>query len=125
MNPPDADRWADWDVGPVSRPYTVTGGRTQLQGGWHFDLVDTVARTPASANVTYRSPERGYILELCRVPVTVAELAAAVGLPLGVVRVVLDDLLQENLIEVTASAPRGRVTDTRLLRQVLDGLQRL
>ncbi len=125
MNSSDDDRWADWDVGPVARPYTVTGGRTHLRGEWHFDLVDTVARTPASADVTYRSPERGHILELCRVPVTVAELASAVGLPLGVVRVVLDDLLQENLIEVTAAAPRGRVTDSSLLRQVLDGLQRL
>jgi hypothetical protein len=57
--------------------------------------------------------------------VTVAELAAAVGLPLGVVRVVLDDLLHENLIEVTAAAPRGHVTDMGLLRQVLNGLQSL
>jgi hypothetical protein len=125
MNSSDDDRWTDWDAGPVSRPYTVTGGRTQLRGGWHFDLVDTVARTPQSADVTYWSPERSHILELCRVPVTVAELAAAVGLPLGVVRVVLDDLLHENLIEVAAAAPRGHVTDMGLLRQVLNGLQSL
>jgi Protein of unknown function (DUF742) len=125
MNPSDDDRWTDWDAGPVSRPYTVTGGRTQLRGAWHFDLVDTVARTPSSADVTYWSPERGRILELCRVPVTVAELAAAVGLPLGVVRVVLDDLLYENLIEVTAAAPRGQVNDMGLLRQVLNALQSL
>ena len=101
----------------------MTGGRTQLRGTWHFDLVDTVLRT--ARETIYRSPERSSILELCQVPVTVAELAAAVGLPLGVVRVVLDDLLNENLIEVTAAAPRGRVTDTGLLRQVLNGLQRL
>src|SRR5580700_3746284 len=105
------DDWTDWDSGPVSRPYTVTGGRTQPRGQWQFDLVDTVARTPEAADVTYSSPERSRILELCRVPVTVAELAAAVGLPLGVVRVVLDDLLHENLVAVTAAAPRGRVTD--------------
>jgi hypothetical protein len=119
------DGWTDWDSGPVSRPYTVTGGRTQPRGQWQFDLVDTVARTPDAADVTYSSPERSRILELCRVPVTVAELASAVGLPLGVVRVLLDDLLHENLVAVTAAAPRGRVTDMGLLRQVLNGLQSL
>lgn len=119
------DDWTDWDSGPVSRPYTVTGGRTQPRGQWQFDLVDTVARTPAAADATYSSPERSRILELCRVPVTVAELASAVGLPLGVVRVVLDDLLHENLVAVTAAAPRGRVTDMGLLRQVLNGLRSL
>ena len=117
------DSWTDWDAGPVSRSFTVTGGRTQPRGSWTFDLVDTVLRTPKDA--IYQSPERSAILELCRVPVTVAELAAAVGLPLGVVRVVLCDLLTENLIEVTAAAPRGRVTDLGLLHKVLNGLQRL
>lgn len=117
------DRWSGWDTGPVSRPFIVTGGRTQPRGAWRFDLVDTVVRT--SKEAAYHSPERSRILELCHVPVAVAELAAAIELPLGVVRVVLDDLLNENLIEVTAAAPRGPVTDLRLLRQVLDGLQRL
>ena len=103
----------------------MTGGRTRPRGAWQFDLVDVVARTPRSADTTFFSPERSRILELCRVPTAVAELAAAVGLPLGVVRVVLDDLLHENLIEVTSAAPRGRVTDMRLLRKVLEGLQSL
>ena len=80
MSSSDDDRWTDWDAGPVSRPYTVTGGRTRPRSTWQFDLVDTVCRAPAAPDVTYRSPERGHILELCRVPVTVAELAAAVGL---------------------------------------------
>jgi hypothetical protein len=119
------DGWTDWDSGPVARPYTVTSGRTRPRGQWKLDLVDSVARTPNSAGATYSSPERSRILELCRVPVTVAELASAVGLPLGVVRVVLDDLLRENLVAVTAAAPRGRVTDAGLLRQVLNGLRGL
>jgi hypothetical protein len=117
------ENFTDWEAGPVSRPFTVTGGRTQPRAGWTFDLVDTITRTPKEA--TYYSPERSAILDMCRVPVTVAELAAAVGLPLGVVRVVLSDLMHENLIEVAAAAPRGRVTDMGLLRQVLKGLQRL
>jgi hypothetical protein len=119
------DRWTDWDAGPVARPYTVTGGRTRPRGQTHLDLVDIIVRTPKSADITFSSPERSRILELCRVPTAVPELAAAVGLPLGVVRVVLGDLLHENLIEVIAAAPRGRVTDVRLLRKVLEGLRSL
>ena len=48
------------------------------------------------------------------------------GLPLGVVRVLLDDLMYENLIEVMESAPRGGVvTDQRLLSKVLERLRAL
>jgi len=79
------DRWTDWDAGPVSRPYTVTGGRTRLRGQRRFDVVDMVVRTAKWADTSYLSPERSRILDLCRVPTTVAELASAVGLPLGVV----------------------------------------
>lgn len=121
----DDDAWMDWDAGPVSRPYTVTGGRTRPRGERYFDLVDLVARTGKPADHLSASPERSQILALCHAPVTVADLASAMGLPLGVVRVLLDDLVSENLIEVLATAPRGRVTDKRLLRQVLDALHAL
>jgi len=120
------DDWMDGDAGPVARPYTVTGGRTRPRGEVHFDLIDVVARgsTPADASAVF-SPERSMILDLCRNQVTVADLAAAIGLPVGVVRVLLADLLHEGLIMVARPATRGRVTDTHLLRQVLDGLNAL
>jgi hypothetical protein len=50
----------------------------------------------------------------------VADLTAAVGLPLGLVRVLLADLLFENLISVSKQAQR---TDRRLLQRVLDSLR--
>jgi hypothetical protein len=125
MSPAD-DGWTYEEAGPVSRPYTVTGGRTRPRGTRYFDLVDLVVRSARHADVASFSPERARILSLCRIPVSVAELAATVGLPLGVVRVLLDDLLQENLIEVMAAAPRGGVvTDQRLLSKVLEGLRAL
>ena len=121
----DDDRWMDWDAGPVARPYTVTGGRTRPRGERHFDLINIVARSGRSAETFSFSPERSRILDLCCDPITVADLASAIGLPLGVVRVLLDDLVHEALIEVRTMAPRGRVTDKQLLRQVLDGLHAL
>ena len=121
----DDDRWMDWDSGPVARPYTVTGGRTRPRGERYFDLIDVVARSGRPAETCSFSPERSRILDLCRAPVAVADLASAIGLPLGVVRVLLDDLVHEGLIEVRKAAPRGRMTDRRVLKQVLDGLHAL
>jgi Protein of unknown function (DUF742) len=118
------DTWMYAEAGPVSRPYTVTGGRTRPRGARRFDLVDLIVRGARQADTLSFSPERSRILDLCGVPVSVAELSAIMGLPVGVVRVLLDDLLHENLIEVMA-APRGRVTDQNLLRKVLAGLQAL
>ncbi len=121
----DEGSWEDRDAGPVSRPYTVTGGRTRPRGNWKFDLADIVARTPGAADAGYSGPERGRILELCRSPVSVAELSAGVGLPLGVVRVLLGDLLHENMIEVRVAVQRGIVTDMDVLSKVLSGLRAL
>lgn len=123
--PPDDGRWIDADAGPVSRPYTVTGGRTRPRSARYFDLIDLVARTAKPVDTSSFSPERSAILVICRVPLSVAELSAAISLPIGVVRVLLDDLVQENLIEVRSAAPRGPVTDRRLLQKVLDGLHAL
>ena len=119
------DRWTYEEAGPVARPYTVTGGRTRSRGTRYFDLVDMGVRSMRSADPeSISSPERAQILDLCRVPVSVAEVAALVGLPLGVVRVLLGDLLYENLIEVMESAPRGGVvTDQNLLGRVLERLR--
>ena len=120
------DRRAYEEAGPVARPYTVTGGRTRPRGTRYFDLVDLIVRGSRSPQTPSFSPERTQILDLCRVPVSVAELSAIIGLPLGVVRVLLDDLLHENLIRVVESAPReAMVTDRRLLNRVLEGLRAL
>lgn len=120
------DRWGYEEAGPVSRPYIVTGGRTRPRGTRYFDLVNLVVRGARQADTSSFSPERARILDLCRIPISVAELGAVLGLPLGVVRVLLGDLMYENLIEVMESAPRGGVvTDQRLLSKVLERLRAL
>jgi hypothetical protein len=115
------------DAGPICRPYMLTGGRTRSRATRYFDLVDMVVRNGRLAeSVTASSPECAHILELCRVPTSVAEIGAIVGLPIGVLRVLLGDLLYDNMIEVIESAPRGGVvTDANLLSRVLAGLRAL
>src|SRR5262245_46296310 len=102
------DRWTEWDAGPVSRPYAVTGGRTRPRVELRFDLIDVVAWTGAHVDVHSVSYEGRRILEMCRAPITVADLASALRLPLAVVRVLLGDLVHDRLIDVRVATPKGR-----------------
>ena len=122
MSPRD-DEWLDEDAGRVARPYTVTGGRTRPRGERQFDLIDIVVATGAEPGEAFApGPEHSHILSLCQRPTVVAELTAAVGLPLGLVRVLLADLLYEDQISLSRQAQR---TDRRLLQRVLDSLKAL
>ena len=121
----DDDRWMDWDAGPVARPYTLTGGRTRPKSERYFDLVDVVACSGKAAENVSFSPERRQILDLCRDPVTVADLASATGLPLGVVRVLLADLIVQGRVTVLPHQPAGERPRAELLQEVLHGLRAL
>ncbi|MCL2580840.1 MAG: DUF742 domain-containing protein [Streptosporangiales bacterium] len=122
---PRDDDWMEWDPGPVARPYMVTSGRTRQRTTLRFDLVDIVGRSLRPVRAAALPPERRAILTMCEAPVTVADLASELGLPLGVVRIVLDDLVHDGLIEVRIPAPRGRVTDQGVLERVLAGIKAL
>ncbi|HEX3304915.1 MAG TPA: DUF742 domain-containing protein, partial [Streptosporangiaceae bacterium] len=69
-------------------------------------------------------PEHRRILSLCRRPTPIVDLTSEIDLPLGVVRVLLGDLTSEGMLRVLSSQ-RQQVTDQRLLRMVLDGLESL
>lgn len=119
------DRWTEWDAGPVARPYALTGGRTRPRVELRFDLIDVVAWTGAPVDANAVSFEGRRILQMCQVPVTVADLASALALPLIVVRVLLGDLVHDGLVDVRVAAPQGRVTDQHLLARVLAGIRAL
>lgn len=120
------DRWLDREAGPVVRPYLVTKGRTVSAAGGGIGLIDFVVavidpQPPAGLRL---GPEHRQLLARCRRPVTVVDLASDVDLPVGVVQVLLGDLGEYGIVRVLAT-PRGPVTNERLLREVLDGLQAL
>jgi hypothetical protein len=119
------DDRAEWDAGPVARPYAVTGGRTRPRVGLRFDLIDVITPTGRQPGPPPVSPEGRRILELCARPATVADLASALALPLGVVRVLLGDLVHDGLADVRVAAPAGSVTDQGLLARVLAGIRAL
>jgi hypothetical protein len=118
------ERWLDREAGPVVRPYAVTRGRTRPPGMTVglIDLVVSAGRQPAE--VRGLAPEHRRLLGLCRAPVALADLASDADLPLGVVRVLVGDLQERNLVTIAAS-PGGSSQDEQVLRSVLDGLRAL
>ena len=119
------DRWFDREAGPVVRPYALTKGRTLPSGGASFGLIDVVIATNGRPSEHFRpGPEHRRILRLCRRPTPIVDLTSEIDLPLGVVRVLLGDLTGEGMIRVL-STQKQPVTDQRLLRMVLDGLESL
>jgi hypothetical protein len=94
--------------------------------GAYVGLIDTVVAEarPAPPAGARLNPEHRRILSRCDQPITVVDLASDTNLPVGVVRVLLSDLTQWGAITVL-SAPRGPVTNERLLRDVLHGLRAL
>jgi hypothetical protein len=65
------------------------------------------------------------VLQLARVPTTVADIAADVDLPLGVVRVILADLRELGLIVISVPTVMAERVDKHTLREVLNGLRSL
>lgn len=125
MNPGADDRWFDREAGPVVRPYAVTRGRTRPRTG-QFDLISVVVATGAQPpDTVWLGPEQLHMLRLCRRPVTIADVASDMDLPLGVVRVLLSDLNDQGLVSVL-SVPQPRdVPNVHVLRKVLNGLKAL
>jgi hypothetical protein len=107
------------------RPYAVTRGRTRPDSGHYIGLIDVVVATdpwlPAGGGL---GREHRRVHAHCQQPITVVDLASDADLPVGVVRVLLGDLSERGALRVI-STPRGRITNQRLLRDVLHGLQAL
>ncbi len=122
------DKWVGRAAGPVVRPYALTGGRTEPAGGKVLDLIAVVVASGLSAQVddpAGLSPEHRRIVGLCQRPVTLADLASDLALPLGVVRVLLADLISNDLITVLPQRPAGEQPSAALLEEVLHGLRAL
>jgi uncharacterized protein DUF742 len=123
--PANDDHWLDEEAGPVVRPYALTRGRTRPAG----EIIDLIALVTAVRGIEVDrvglDPEHLVLLGLCRLPTSVADLAADLDLPLGVVQVLLADLRGRSLINVNNPTPPSDLPDPRILREVADGLRRL
>lgn len=113
-----------YPIQPV-RPYVVTGGRSApSRNTIRPETIVTGARRseplplpPASGRA-----ER-MLLSLCRQPLSLAETAAHLELPVSAVLVVASDLVDSGHLSVrTPAVPRA---DNSLLQELLNGLRKL
>ncbi|MGV9294480.1 DUF742 domain-containing protein [Amycolatopsis sp. NPDC003676] len=118
------DGWYDEAAGPLVRPYTITSGRTPSEH--QLDLSTQVMTLQQGSDPVGLGPEHLAITQLCRRPLSVAEIAVYVKLPLGVVRVLCGDLIDRGLVITRApSRQPAQAPDHETLQAVLDGLIKL
>jgi hypothetical protein len=118
------DLWLDADAGPVVRPYAMTRGRTRPTS--EFDLISlVVASVPPAGTEFSLGPEHAAIVRMCERPLSVAEVAAYLDLPVGIVRVMLGDLLDKGFISACRPERDVHLPTDELFEAVIDGLRAL
>ena len=123
-----------WDRGApedgelrLVRPYAMTAGRTRAQAG-HLAIEALIVATPSGLAAEGLRYEARKIMDLCGLPVSVAEIAGRLRVPLGTARVLIGDLIVDGYIEVHQpglGASESERPDIQLLERVLDGLSAL
>ena len=103
------------------RPYVYTRGRTRSQ----FDLsIEALVSAVPTAPVGHMSGAHQAVGGLCREPRSMAEIAALLGVPLGVARVLVGDLAAAGAVSLHRTAGAAG-PDLALMERVLSGLRRL
>lgn len=117
------ETWFDEAAGPLVRPYAVTRGRTRASRHEELQLITlVVAMQPVTSLLAATLvPEHVQILDLCQRPTSVAEISAEVHLPLSIVKILLGDLVERDLV-VFRSAVQP---DLKVLQAVINGIRRL
>ncbi|GLZ28768.1 hypothetical protein Lesp02_09580 [Lentzea sp. NBRC 105346] len=110
----------------IVRAYAYTGGRTRSNVNLEIETLVS-ANDQAHQSAGMLQAEHQQIIELCRAPRSVAEVAALMRIPLGVAKVLLGDLAERGLVDVhlTATSAGGDMPDLGLMERVLSGLRRL
>lgn len=110
---------------PLVPLFVITGGRA-LPPDHQYEHTTLVMAAPDASTAAARtlSPEAGQAMDLVADGfLSVAEVAGYTHLPLGVVRILLAQLEEENLILVRRPIPRAEGVDRQVVSAVLEGLK--
>ncbi|MFJ7077389.1 DUF742 domain-containing protein [Streptomyces sp. NPDC098781] len=123
---PPPDRSGPDPVGQAAavRPFLLTAGRVADDAdGKSLPVESQVVATPEGIDALDRLFfEQHDIVAVCRLPQSLAEIAARLRLHLNVVRVLAEDLRAAG--QLTVHVPdSGVVHDASVLRRVIDGLR--
>jgi hypothetical protein len=108
----------------IVRPYALTAGRTRPVVD--LPLEATLRLDPLATRRAWAEDLQGRIVGVCDAR-SVAEVSALVKSPIGVVRVLLGDLVQQGYVHVQATLTENSTDDERfdLLERTLRGLRAL
>jgi hypothetical protein len=123
MKHEEGETWYDDDAGPLVPLYAVTGGRAH-SGRYELDLITLVVAVAPDVHAPLVEPEQADVLWACAYPSSVAEVAAAVRLPVGVAKVLISDLVERNYI-MFRSTWQPCSPDLEMMQRVLDGIRNL
>lgn len=116
--------WFDDAAGPLVRPYALTRGRTRSTR-YDLDIVTLVVSLRPEVHDKLVEPEYARVLWICQHPLSVAEVAAQVDLPLCVVKVLLADLIERNYVIYRTGCGPVATPDLDTMQKVLDGIRQL
>ena len=106
------------------RPYVLTRGRTKAPGR-ELPLDASIRAAPREELTLDANPEGRSIVTLCTTPISLAELAARMLLPVGVVRILVADLVAAHAVVIGGSASPDAARDPGLLTRLRDGIRAL
>jgi hypothetical protein len=117
---PAAEDEDDEGEDDLVRPFVITGGRTR-HATVHLRVEALVVATGARPNRPLQF-EHARIVETCDSPISVAEVAARVGVPLGVAQILVGDLAEAGLVQVHEAR---QVATPALLLRMIDAVRAL
>ena len=104
------------------RPYVLTGGRTRPEGP---ELpIESVVATSPTADLTALGFEQARLAAACMEPITIAELASALDVPLGVARILVSDLVTVGILDANPTND-GSVASPQLIERLIEGIRAL
>ena len=110
----------------LARPYALTQGRTRAHVDVAFEAIVQISPSGPTFPYNHADP-RSVVVQLCRLPQSLAEITARLSVPIGVARVLVSDLVDAGVLCVRSTLTEdSSVTQRRdLLERVLHGLHTL
>lgn len=109
----------------IVRPYALTAGRTRASIDLPVEAM--IEQQPQATRREWSEHDQlGRIVSACGQRTSVAEISATVGLPLGVVRVLVGDLVEQGHLRVAATTltdASGSDVRQDLIERTLRGLR--
>ena len=113
--------WMEPRGGRVVPVYAVTGGRTRANEGPDMPVEALVTTTDAGVFATELQLEYRMTVELAATPVSIVEIGASLGVPVGVARVLVSDLVNAKYL-VVHLPPEPSTADGSLAPEILERL---